>query len=323
MMAIFTIAIIITACEQEAITISDEIQDNSTAAISDRHGHIAGLGVFEPVTLQEAARLKVFIHPCFIGTDYENAIPAALEDYNASPTNLNFEIVSNIDDAHLIFRCDSGTNCGQGYGAPPVEPHATVFPSGGAIGREIVLMTSWNSCPCSPDELDQCFFEHTVLHEIFHNLGFVHNDEQEYFTYVEGTPKDDYIPGSVINSGQSEYSSGNLCTPACELAEWDVIALQDLYPCAEPTVTDITYNQSGSQIAYLFANPYDGVPHQFRYRPKSTWLQFPWQTLPATTNAYSPFFKYCARQYDVQLRVRCGSGWATGWSPVKVVGCIQ
>lgn len=325
LIAMSAITILITSCEQESIILPDEVQDNADSGILSRHGHIGGLGVFDPITAQEAASLRVYIDPCFVGTVYEDAIPAALQEFQASATIFRFTIIPFPNYAHLTFSCDDGNVCGQGLGSPPLPPTATFFPSGGAIGNEITLMTTWNSCPCTPEELDQCYFERTVLHEIFHSLGFVHNDEQEFFTHAEGTPTDDYIPGSVINSGQSEYNSGNLCNPTCVLSEWDLIALRDLYPCPAPTASDITYNQSGSQIANLIATPYAGILHQFRYRPKSAfvWWQLPWQTLPSTTGASSPFNQYCNTQYDVQLRVRCGNSWGPGWSSTKVVGCIQ
>jgi len=308
--------LVITSCEQETVAIPDEVQDSSADGILSRQSHIGGLGVFDPVTAQEAANLTVFVDPCFIGTDYEDAIPAALETYNASPTSLHYTIVTNISDADMVFKCFDGTNCGQGYASPPVEDNAqgypvTTFPSGGVIGKEVHLATSWSSCPCTPAELDQCFFEHKVLHEMTHTLGFVHNDEQ-FFTFVEGTSPENYDSGSVMNSGSSDQSNGVLCSPPCDFNANDILALQDLYPeasCPTPTISDITFTIQSTRV-YVYAHPYSGTTHQFRYRVNGG----SWTTFNATTSHFNTINnpEECST-YDVQLRQKCGSEWSD-WS---------
>jgi len=205
----------------------------------------------------------------------------------------------------------------------------------------------------------------TTIHEILHAAGVWHEqcreDRDDYITvHIENViPTGNYIAqfdqqidgssdygpydyGSVMHYGNYAFSDNGLPTittipPGIPIGQrnglspGDISTINAMYSgcaCPTPTASDITYNQSGSLIANLIATPYAGTLHQFRYRPKSTfgWWQLPWQTLPATTSANSPFYKRCSTQYDVQLRVRCQNGWSLSWgewSPTKVVGCIM
>ncbi len=193
---------------------------------------------FTFITPCEAADgIRVFFESCD-GTPYEDAIPAALNEYNNAPIAINFIIAEDVNDADLVIECTNGGGCGFANAAFP-DPNnpgdsapndQTFFPSGGSIGSGIQLDVNWTNCLCTNEELTQCFFMHTVMHEIAHTLGFYHNDQIGVDpVHVQGTPTG-FDAGSIINSGGGEIAAGNFCTSTCQLNQNDILALQTLYP---------------------------------------------------------------------------------------------
>lgn len=200
--------------------------------------------------------ITVFIDPCFAGTPYAAAIPAALQRYNDAPTILSYVIVNNAAAADLVFDCVEGGCCGCANAAFPdpnnpgdgVPNQQTTFPSGGTLGSGIALNVNWTNCPCTNAELDQCFFMHTVMHEIAHTLGYYHNDQTGVSpVHVDGTPTG-FDPGSIINSGPGEVEHGTFCEGSCDFNHNDIKALQALYPCDRPEIfgpDDLCVNEEG------------------------------------------------------------------------------
>lgn len=217
------------------------------------------------------AGIKVFFESCN-GSPYENAIPAALEEYNNAHIATNFVIVSNENDADLVIRCFQGGCCGCGSAAFP-DPNVmlienppnqqTFFPSGGSIGSQIFLDVNWTECICTSAQLNQCFFKHTVMHEIAHTLGFYHNDELGPDpAYVIGTPIG-FDPGSIINSGSGENNIGNFCTASCQFNTNDIKALQTLYPIS-PLLnsTYVTVSCADNSFDLSTLQPFSMLPNR-------------------------------------------------------------
>jgi len=78
--------------------------------------------------------------------------------------------------------------------------------------------------------------------------------------------------------------------------------------CDAPSASDITYG-AYSTVIYLYAQSYNGVNHQFRYRINGG----AWVEMSATTNYYNTItnVQSCAN-YEVQLKESCSS-----WSASK------
>jgi len=75
--------------------------------------------------------------------------------------------------------------------------------------------------------------------------------------------------------------------------------------CATPSTSEITYTEHPTLI-YLYANNYNGVSHQFRYRVNGG----SWVNLPVTTSHYSTITnKQANSTYEVQLQL-CGNNWS-------------
>ena len=67
-----------------------------------------------------------------------------------------------------------------------------------------------------------CLFKGVVMHEIMHTLGFAHDgDTGPDLQVVPGTPQED--PNSIMIGNDG-------CTPRCEFSEFDILALETLYP---------------------------------------------------------------------------------------------
>lgn len=252
------------------------IKENINIEIEERQTYLTE---FQPINACEASSINVFIDDCFNETGYATGIPAALEVFNEAPTSLNFIIVENSDEADIVFSCEDGGICGEAIASFPLEGIeeidgfednvVTTFPSGGTLGGSIILNTNWEGCPCGV--LDECFFMHTAIHELFHTLGFIHNDQQGITfpapfgtALVPGTSAAPYEIGSVINSGPSEVAARNWCNASCEFSENDLLALQFLYPEVEcpcpPQFPDIPLSICvGSQFNNIFLPGFNNV----------------------------------------------------------------
>jgi len=236
----------ITSCTKEESSFKDKISDFE---LELRQYKLSG---FEnDLTPCEAANLTYYIDDCFTGTGYDGAIQAAMNAYNEAPISLFWTQVSDPNEADLTFDCETG-NCGTGVASPPidveeaypnvfpegsVDPNVqTTFPSGGTIGSLIYLATpEWDNCKCDEEELDQCFFMTTVMHEVGHTLGLMHNDLGGFSSlaaeHIPGTPTG-ADPESIFNSGTYHIFGQEVgfCERPCTFGANDINALQSLYP---------------------------------------------------------------------------------------------
>ena len=224
----------------------DQLQPESNLETEKRQWTLTDLT--NPITPCEANELTYFIDDCFDGSAFDGAIQAGMDAYSNAPISINWTEVDNAAGAHLVFDCIAGGECGEGIASFPVDLEAlhpdifapgdvggpnvqTNFPSGGSIGGEINLNFPWATCSCSAAELDPCFFQALVMHEVSHVLGLVHNDVEEILTnnglatHVSNTPLGPQ-ENSVINTG----GFGVWCDKPCEFNNFDITALQSLYP---------------------------------------------------------------------------------------------
>jgi len=182
----------------------------------------------------EAAELKIFIPPCLTSESeavWNAAILDALDLYNNAPNvGINFEITTEFTEADIRFICNPKNRC---YGGEVDEDFVNT-----GMSETIRLNTALDlaNCDCEPGGLDVCSATHVVIHELAHSLGFFHNNSTNPNTVlIEGTPDND-DPNSIINGGDIL----DWCNMPCEFSEFDLIALQAIYPpftevCAPPS----------------------------------------------------------------------------------------
>lgn len=212
-----SLIVVLLACEKDLNSISQD----TNPTVESRQGVRRH---FQKITACEAANLTFFVHSNFEGTNYEEAIPNAMEIFNQTNTSLHFSEAESQEDAHLVFLFDEG-ECGSGLSNFPDDDDHTDFESGGTIGRTITFFDG-EPCDCSPAERDLCFYTGTVMHEVMHNLGFVHNTDQFMpdNIWIEGTSQNDYDPGSIINLSYPDF-----CNKPCSFNQFDLIALETVY----------------------------------------------------------------------------------------------
>ncbi len=87
--------------------------------------------------------------------------------------------------------------------------------------------------------------------------------------------------------------------------------------CTTPSPTEITYTEHSS-LVYLYAYPYQGDAHQFRYRFNNGG----WKYFSPTSSHYNTISNKQCGTYKVQLRQKCSNAW-TGWSTVKSIVTCQ
>lgn len=199
------------------------------------------LGFTNDLTPCEAANLTYYVDDCFIGTGYDGAIQAAMSMYSEAPISLKWKQVNDESEADLVFNCKEG-DCGEGVASPPIDvlevyplnfPNGielnvqTTFPSGGSIGGLIKLAVGWETCMC--DDQNPCLYIPSVLHEVGHALGLMHNRNTPVHQHIPGTPTG-YDPTSFMNEAIFDIAFGNFCNRPCEINGNDLFALQSLYP---------------------------------------------------------------------------------------------
>ncbi|MEM9546863.1 MAG: M57 family metalloprotease [Bacteroidota bacterium] len=197
----------------------------------------AGLGDgWEPAA---CVNITLYIDPDACGPNWEASLPAAIAQYNSVPgVAIQMEQVFSPPADIEITCADFANNNSFGLGEWPEND--------GEIGGNIFMNTDFETT-CA----DACFYTGSMMHEISHNLGFAHGEQEGgngavgpwtlnadgTFTqvndgaatgleHIEGTPNGLGDPSSVFNVH-------NCASPNCTFSEWDIVALQSFYPCAD------------------------------------------------------------------------------------------
>ncbi len=172
----------------------------------------------------EAANLKIYFEECLDETSqpiWNSAILDAVDQINAVPNvGIHMEFVDNMDDADIVYRCHPTDNCWGGFVIAD-----SVNQNGRA--RNVYFNTDLldgDCIDCDPSfEQELCLTTMIVLHETMHALGFYHNYSDPFSVLVPWTPNED--PNSVMNN------IDDWCNANCEFSDFDIIALQEVYPC--------------------------------------------------------------------------------------------
>ena len=174
----------------------------------------------------------------------------------------------------------------------------------------------------SREDRDQFVTIHTqnIQSNRLHNFNQQINGSSDYGAY-------DY--GSIMHYGNYAFSANGQQTittipPGIPIGQrnglsaGDISTVNTLYSgcetnCSAPTTSEITFTEHSSLI-YLYAQPYNGITHQFRYRLNGG----AWQNFSATTSHYNTITPKQCGTYEVQLRQKCGSTWSS-WSAIKTI----
>src|SRR5690606_3027018 len=187
---------------------------------------------------------QIYIQPCLQNTPYFEAIGIALAEYNSiENTCLNMSITSNIAEAEVVLDCFCS----------PIYYGVTYNPNN---NQQLTIMLNvycdlFETLNCE-NEITPCHYAYVLLHELGHTLGFVHdengktfldpndlNSEVDNFIKIAGTPIRD--PNSVFNGGgalANQEANFTICDLPCEFSEYDILAIQTIYPECAPDVPD-------------------------------------------------------------------------------------
>lgn len=208
---IFIIALI-SSCTKDQ---NDAVELDNLDQVEERHTYSRVNPIYDPC---KAINIEVFIHECFEGTVFYDAILAAIENYNALGIGVHYTIIDDPAQAqndYLRFECNNDENC-SGGGASTKVGH-----------RRVGLNTSitWEECcpQAQSETIDLCSATFIAMHEMMHSLGFGHTDDFSA-QHIPGTLLTD--PESILNSGPSF----NPCELPCEFSEGDLEALELIYP---------------------------------------------------------------------------------------------
>lgn len=182
----------------------------------------------------EANNLFICADDCFLGTPWECAIIEAVEAYNNLPENIAINMTLSFDcntlpngeSPNIIINCaDLIGATGQTFPRP--DPNETSI-----IELNNGTPMNW---PCATQKIATCCqLTRTVMHELGHALGFGHSEPGGLNeTYIEGTDPNDI--NSILIMGDNR----DFCADECEFSEGDLVALEILYGCPDPTQIEI------------------------------------------------------------------------------------
>jgi len=230
------LACIFSCSQDDQIESLDQLENDS---IEKRQVTIAN---WEPAS---CVTLKIRVDGNCV-SNWSRAVRKAILEFNKIPdVSFKMESVSN-GPADIVVNCvDFGPGFSNLYGLSEIPT------MDGQIGNDIYLNTDFDD-NCT----DVCWFQSIVMHELAHNLGILHNEEnlgspigpigdKTYdnstggFTYtfpdltitamqIAGTSQGSEI-GSVFNTSTADCS-----TPNCTFTANDILALQTLYPLGDP-----------------------------------------------------------------------------------------
>lgn len=214
----------------------DQLVEESNLETEERQ---AGLG--DGWVPAPCANITLYIDPDACGPNWEASLPDAIAEYNNIPgVAIQMQQVMSPPADIEITCADFANNNSFGLGEWP--------DADGVIGGNIFMNTDFeNSCT------DPCFHAGSMMHEISHNLGFCHGEQEGLsgnvgpwilnangtFTQVntgQVTPLE-HIPGTPTGLGDpnSIFNVHDCADPNCVLSPDDIIALQSYYPCENCT----------------------------------------------------------------------------------------
>ena len=343
LIAVFAIAVVMTSCEQEAANL-DEF--NEIDPVVER---IIGLGhqekdivelddfylvegcIMYPKNLEfyiqkelearqasthnlvsqtNVTSMTVFVDASIptSGVDtWRPAINAAIADMSGiNNSSVNFSLVNSISNADIVIESDGGS-------LPNNVIASAGFPSGGQPYNSVIVNLDF----FSNMTVSEAGKRYNMVHELGHCIGLRHTN-----WVSRGEPADPWganqIPGTPTSDPNSVMNGGTALSTWAGFSSNDIVAIETLYPtttgsCSTPSTSEITFTEQSTRI-YLYANPYYGVTHQFRYRLNGG----SWQNFTATTSHYNTITPKQCGTYEVQLRQKCGSTWSS-WSGVKTI----
>lgn len=308
---LLTVILAVWSCEQKQTEIEQTI--DKTISSDGHEGHERCIwegGLVEDrhrratqIQLLYGGKFDVFINDNCSNL-YTQAITNAIDEFNAiDNTSLHLTIVNSANNADMIIHCEHlGSNSIGGY----VEANVPV---------DVKLNTGISNTSefCLDNEpIGLCRLQFIAMHEIGHAIGLAHTDDTSA-PLIPGTAVHDFF--SIMNSSNQPNA---FCVGLCEFTDEDINAIQILYPlCNAPKTTDITFTEHNTRI-YLYAYPYQGDTHQFRYRFNGG----SWQTLGVTTSHYDTILNKQCGTYQVQLRQKCGKV-RSSWSGIKTITTCQ
>ncbi len=282
---LFIFILFLVACKDDSEditgTLIEEIQTDDRQRVATN---------FQVITPCEAFEITFYIDQSCVGTDYENGVLEAINEYNDLDLTLRYIPAASATGADLIFNCVDGDWCAFGIGSTPSPLDGgvtTTFSSGGQMGGEVTFSTNWEYCPCTDwsncefAEIPACAFKRAAMRAIGQTLGMLDNDANNgvHVPYTPNGNQSSNVHGtsSIFNDLLYSMLSENCeYCQECEFNWADVLALAYLYGCPATnnvnvsatgvlnpgSTIDVTSTPSG-ETAYTVWAIYEGIPTRF------------------------------------------------------------